>query len=83
MEMGNRPTTLANYLKVSCQIKYYYTLSGPSIPLLANPQLKWVLTSTKKHMGFPGGSDGKESACNAGDPLRMFVKAGYNSTVYP
>ena len=20
------------------------------------------------HMGFPGGSDGKESACNAGDP---------------
>ena len=66
--MGNRPTTLASYLKVSCQIKYYYTLSGPSVPLLDNPQLKWVLTSTKKHMGFPGGSDSKESACNAGEP---------------
>ena len=24
--------------------------------------------STKKNMGFPGGSDGKESAYNAGDP---------------
>ena len=23
---------------------------------------------TKKELGFPGGSDGKESACNAGDP---------------
>ena len=24
---------------------------------------------TKKELGFPGGSDGKESACNAGDPV--------------
>ena len=23
---------------------------------------------TMKTLGFPGGSDGKESACNAGDP---------------
>ena len=23
---------------------------------------------TKDYMGFPGGLDGKESACNAGDP---------------
>ena len=23
---------------------------------------------TKKKIGFPGGSEGKESACNAGDP---------------
>ena len=30
-------------------------LDGPPIP---NPQ----------YQGFPGGSDGKESACNAGDP---------------
>ena len=22
------------------------------------------------HMGFPGGSDGKESTCNAGDPVQ-------------
>ena len=36
-------------------------------------------------MGFPGDSDGKESACNAGDPgsvlgLRRFAGEG---TVYP
>ena len=68
--MGNRPTSLANYLKASHQIKYYYILSGhwECIPLLANPQPKWVLTSTKNHTGVPGSSDGKESACNAGDP---------------
>ena len=23
---------------------------------------------SKQHVGFPGGSDGKESTCNAGDP---------------
>jgi len=27
-----------------------------------------VLVSVLFFMGFPGGSDGKESACNAGDP---------------
>ena len=26
-----------------------------------------LIGSTKYKMGFPGGSDGKESACNAGD----------------
>ena len=26
-----------------------------------------VLTSSNAHMGFPGGSDGKAPACNAGD----------------
>ena len=30
-----------------------------------NEQLNWTLTYTIT--GFPGGSDGKESACNAGD----------------
>ena len=27
-------------------------------------------------MGFPGGSDGKESACNAGDPGSVSVGKG-------
>ena len=28
----------------------------------------WHLSVTEKPEGFPGGSGGKESACNAGDP---------------
>ena len=32
----------------------------------------WQLSPlTSSHMGFPGGSDGKEPACNAGDPGAM------------
>ena len=27
----------------------------------------WLIHFTQQFMGFPGGSDGKESACNAGD----------------
>ena len=27
--------------------------------------------ATCLHLGFPGGSDGKQSACNAGDPGSM------------
>ena len=27
-----------------------------------------VISLMKSYLGFPGGSDGKESACNAGDP---------------
>ena len=30
--------------------------------------LYWVLSSSTSFTGFPGGSVGKESACNAGDP---------------
>ena len=42
-----------------CQIKFtcYYTLKDPS-----------KLSQTTYHQGFPGSSDGKESAYNAGDP---------------
>ena len=28
---------------------------------------KWLSTHTHKYLGFPGGSDGKESICNMGD----------------
>ena len=28
----------------------------------------WMIGSSTEKEGFPGGLDGKESACNAGDP---------------
>ena len=31
-------------------------------------ELKMILVGSSRNRGFPGGSDGKESACNAGDP---------------
>ena len=31
-------------------------------------QLSSILYTMLKYTGFPGGSDGKESACNSGDP---------------
>ena len=34
---------------------------------LASPCVLPV-SSAMRHLGFPGGSDGKESTCNAGDP---------------
>ena len=42
-----------------CMIKSLYCPLEMSLILL--------IGSTKYKMGFPGGSDGKESACNAGD----------------
>ena len=32
-----------------------------------------------RNMGFPGGSDGKESACNAGDPGSIPEMAAHSS----
>ena len=32
-------------------------------------ELKMILVGSSRNWGFPGGSDGKESACNAGDPV--------------
>ena len=55
-----------------CQLKFtcYYTLKD---------LLK--LSQTTYHQGFPGSSDGKESAYNVGDPrlipgLRRFLEKG-------
>ena len=33
----------------------------------------WVLISLIRSLGFPGGSDGKKSTCNAGDPCSIPV----------
>ena len=57
----------------------YLSVSSPE-PLLScatsdTPQVSSLPTKNRVHpplrlvMGFPGGSDGKESACNAGDPV--------------
>ena len=34
-------------------------------------QLKFLKNKTKNNIGFPGGSEGKASACNVGDPGSM------------
>jgi len=36
--------------------------------LYENPELKLLLSPSYKLKGFPGGSEGKASACNVGDP---------------
>ena len=36
--------------------------------LSTNPSIKQVILVYNHHQGFPGGSGGKESACDAGDP---------------
>ena len=48
-------------------MKYYLMLKRNELLIHENTwrKLKWILLSEK--MGFPGGSAGKESACNAGD----------------
>ena len=45
-----------------CGVKKEGTLSA----ILVNSL--FIYTSVKRPQGFPGGSDGKASACNAGDP---------------
>ena len=40
--------------------------SSDPLPFTLNPFNQ--LASTTDYVGFPGGSDGKESACNVGDP---------------
>ena len=42
-------------------------LQTSQLPLDLDPQFMLVLTYQQAWQGFPGGSDGKESACNAGD----------------
>ena len=48
-------------------MEYYLMLKRNELLIHENTwrKLKWILLSEK--MGFPGGSAGKESACNAGD----------------
>ena len=55
---GNREQLLVRFCKEPNTITL--NLQGSFIP--------WEFTTSIKTKGFPGGSDGKESACNAGDP---------------
>ena len=44
-------------------------MNSGSIPNLTGRRLSWIdLTLSNAIMGFPGGSDGNKTACNAGDP---------------
>ena len=45
---------------------------GDPLKMLFSPLLSWKASNTESkastHSDFPGGSDGKETACHAGDP---------------
>ena len=45
----------------------YFPNPGIELVSLMIPAVAVGFFTTKHHLGFPGGSDGKESACNAGD----------------
>ena len=63
--MQNYKATLENSLEVSYEIKYitYHSIQHGHFWFLPT---KWKPVSAKR--SFPGGSGGKESACNAGEP---------------
>ena len=61
--------------RLSFQSLMCHSLTAPLPDLTVLVQggkvIHWVgffLNDVYRHLGFPGGSDGKESACNAGDP---------------
>ena len=43
---------------------------GPCLPLAPGPRIRNLTSSFLPEEGFPGGSDSKESACNAGDRVQ-------------
>ena len=53
-----------SYLKFKLQMRYYCCCMLEDICVLL---LLWLLLRSTWILGFPGGSDGKESACNARD----------------
>ena len=58
---------------ISVQLSYLYVTTGKTIALTIQTFASKVMsllfnTLSRFVMGFPGGSDGKEFACNAGDP---------------
>ena len=52
LENPNEQSSLVGYSPWGCKVLY---------------MTEWLSTHTHKYLGFPGGSDGKESTCNAGD----------------
>ena len=61
-------------LRICISLKNFYFIEillvySVLISVLPRSDLdKYILTYIYIYMGFPGGSHGKESACNAGDP---------------
>ena len=54
----------------SSSASQFESINSSVLSLLYGPTLTWVYNYLKNHsltMGFPGGSDGKASACSAGD----------------
>ena len=50
------------------QRRFYLAEFGRLKGRQANRKYMWFISGIHLSEGFPGGSDGKESACNAGDP---------------
>ena len=59
--------TQARFLSYSLESESFYKRKSQG--LLLRPAANWMRPITL--LGLPGGSDGKESACNAGDPGLM------------
>ena len=62
--------SLRNYLEVPAASRPEYSKACPSVRdalhyLISSLEENW--RASKMTLGFPGGSDGKESACSAGD----------------
>ena len=47
--------------------QHYHQKSQFTLGLTPGFMILWVQTNVQRYVGFPGGSDGKEAACNAGD----------------
>ena len=73
------PRTTCNHINLCCHLKTDSVTSEPVMSLWSNsvrpiwgilqPSFsKQPIISISFHLGFPGGSDIKESACNAGNP---------------
>ena len=72
------PRTTCNHIKLCCHLKTDSVTSGPVVSLWRNssPYLRpssaifqqQPIISIRFHLVFPGGSDIKESACDAGNP---------------
>ena len=62
--------SMRNYLEVPAASRPEYSKACPSVQdalhyLISSLEENWI--ASKMTLGFPGGSDGKESACSAGD----------------
>ena len=49
-------------------IQVLFFIHSAALCLLLDPTMRFICSNLQVYMGFPGGSDGKESVCHVGDP---------------